>query len=94
MSATIAIIVGAALYLIGIVLGHGIDQEAAAGDSNPTQQHGEAVRLRPTSLVLTCLHAASGFVQTTTQANSRPGHCFFIVQATYGALVPSNPRRI
>jgi len=92
LSAILAVVVGAVLYLIGIVLGNRIvvDKKVAT-DSNQIQHRGK-VRSRPTSPLpqLTRSHAAFEGAETTAEANSRPGHCFFIVQAAHGALLISS----
>ena len=92
LSAILAVVIGAVLYLIGIVLGNrvAVDKEIAI-DSNQIQHRGK-VRSRPTSPrpQLTRSHAAIEGAETTAEANSRPEHCFFIIQAAHGALLVSS----
>ena len=88
LSAFLAVAIGAALYLIGIVLGNRtVVDKAIATDFNPIQNRDE-VRSRTTipASVSTCLRAASGGAETAAEANSRPGHCFFVLQTAHGAL--------
>ena len=91
VSAILAVVVGAVLYLIGIVLGNRIVvDKVIATNSNQIQHRNKVSSTHKPSPQLTRSHAAFEGAETAAKAKSGTVHRFCFVQATHGDLLISS----